>query len=93
MEDSEEAILLYNRDQEARKLRRKFMWSRGLFALFIGLILGVVLPFIFTGILHLIGFGSKGIVPGSIASEIQKNLGNVTKNSAFACKFFKNLAL
>ena len=51
-----------------------------------GIFFGLTLPFIFVEILHLLGFGVKGIVPGSIAAEIQAHMGNVTKGSLFACK-------
>ena len=57
--------------------------------MFLGLILGLVIPFILTSILHLLGFGTKGIVPGSIAAEWESSLHNVTKGTFFACKFSK----
>ena len=81
-----EQILIQDGSFQSSLARRKLILKKGLIGLGIGTFLGLAISFIFVEILHLLGFGAKGIVPGSIAAEIQANMGNVTKGSLFACK-------
>ena len=66
--------------------RRKLILKKSLIGLGMGTFLGLALPFFFEAILHVLGFGAEGIVPGSIAAEIQAHMGNIKKGSLFACK-------
>ena len=81
-----EQILIQDETFQSNLARRKLILKKGLIGLGIGTFLGLAISFIFVEILHLLGFGAKGIVPGSIAAEIQAHMGNVTKGSLFACK-------
>ena len=78
-----------NTTVDQKLLRRRLLLKKGCTGMFLGLILGLVIPFILTSILHLLGFGTKGIVPGSIAAEWEASLHNITKGTFFACKFSK----
>ena len=66
--------------------RRKLILKKSLIGLGMGTFLGLALPFLFEAILHVLGFGAEGIVPGSIAAEIQAHMGDIKKGSLFACK-------
>ena len=68
-------------------LRRRLLLKIGCTGMFLGLAIGLSIPFMLTAILHLLGFGTKGIIPGSIAAEWQASLHNLTKGTFFACKF------
>ena len=72
-------------------VRRRLLLKIGCTGMFLGLAIGLSIPFMLTAILHLLGFGTKGIIPGSIAAEWQASLHNVTKGTFFACKFNSNL--
>lgn len=78
--------LLPSQQVEERILRRKFIFKHGSIGILVGSLIGLAIPFIIVGILHLLGFGTKGIVPGSIAAEIEANMGHIPKGSWFACK-------
>ena len=69
-------------------LRRRLLVKIGCTGMFLGLAIGLSIPFMLTAILHLLGFGTKGIIPGSIAAEWQASLHNLTKGTFFACKYF-----
>jgi len=69
-------------------LRRRLLLKIGCTGMFLGLAIGLSIPFMLTAILHLLGFGTKGIIPGSIAAEWQASLHNLTKGTFFACKYF-----
>ena len=86
MSEEPNQILLQDEESERRLARRKLIVKKSFIGLSGGTFLGLALPFIFVGILHLLGFGEKGIVPGSIAAEIQANMGDIPKGSLFACK-------
>ena len=68
-------------------VRRRLLLKIGCTGMFLGLAIGLSIPFMLTAILHLLGFGTKGIIPGSIAAEWQASLHNLTKGTFFACKF------
>ena len=67
-------------------VRRRLLLKIGCTGMFLGLAIGLFIPFMLTAILHLLGFGTKGIIPGSIAAEWQASLHNLTKGTFFACK-------
>ena len=46
--------------------RRKLILKKSLIGLGMGTFLGLALPFLFEGILHILGFGAEGIVPGTV---------------------------
>ena len=77
-------LLLPQNDEKI--YRRRSMIRKGCTGMALGTVFGIIIPFIFYGTLHLLGFGSYGIIKGSIAAEIEHNLGNITKGSLFACK-------
>lgn len=88
----EEGLLshLLPNENQAQKLRRQMVWKKGAIGATSGSLIGLLLPYVLTGILHLLGFGSEGIVPGSIAAEIEADMGHaVLKGSFFACKYFE----
>merc|ERR1711953_1447659 len=65
-------------------VRRRLLLKIGCTGMFLGLAIGLSIPFMLTAILHLLGFGTKGIIPGSIAAEWQASLHNLTKGTFFA---------
>ena len=67
-------------------VRRRLLLKIGCTGMFLGLAIGLSIPFMLTAILHLLGFGTKGIIPGSIAAEWQASLHNLTKGIFFSCK-------
>ena len=83
-----EQIIPHTEEEIKRKQRRRTIFWKGLVGLGVGAILGLIIPFCLEGVLHLLGFGAKGIVPGSIAAEWEAGMGNITKGSFFACKYF-----
>ena len=46
--------------------RRKLILRKSLIGIGVGTFLGLALPFLFEGILHVLGFGAEGIVPGKV---------------------------
>ena len=72
--------------QNEKSLRRRLIVKKGSIGLLLGLVIGLCIPYILTSILHVLGFGAKGIISGSIAAEWQASLHNATKDSFFACK-------
>ena len=69
--------------------RRRQILKKGSIGLISGALGAVILPYIFLGIAHLFGFGSHGIVKGSIAASIQHSLGNTT-SATFECKLMSS---
>ena len=46
--------------------RRKLILKKSLIGIGVGTFLGLALPFLFEGILHVLAFGAEGIVPGKV---------------------------
>lgn len=59
--------------------------TAALVAIGVGAVLGLLTPCFLLCCIHCLGFGSDGVVAGSLAACVQSSIGGVSEGSLFAC--------